>query len=289
MRVRRVVLRPVSWPAPVHATNAKQRFGERRGVEVRIESGEGGAGVGVAAPLDGYAPDTLEEARDALEAVTLVGVEVTADELRPLVDSIPIPSARFALETALCELVGDPWGAPSRPFDVAHLVDPFDPASLEAAIVAGAKTVKMKVGHRGRLDAELEAIRRAATRVRVRVDANGTLRAVDASRFDGLPVEFVEEPGVPLRGCPVALDESLRAPGGIEACARPEVVAIVLKPMVLGGLFACLDLAAHAARHGVAAIASHTFDGPVMRAANVRLAELLPPSAYAHGLGGLTP
>ncbi len=287
MRIRRVEFGPESWRAPVGAENAKQRFDTRRGWRVTIEA-EDRVGVGVAAPLEGYAPDTLDEARAALDAVALAGAELPrgVDDLRAILAPIDVPSARFAIETALLALMPDPWGAPERTFEVAHLVDPFDPGSLGAAIARGANTVKMKIGRAGRLDEELAAIRRAAERVRVRVDANGTLRAEDAPRFAGLPVEFVEEPGVALPECRVALDESLRDPSGLAACARPEVVAIVLKPMVLGGLVACLDLAGRAP--GVAAIASHTFDGPIMSAANVRLASLLPVSPYAHGLGGLT-
>ncbi len=240
-------------------------------------------GVGVAAPLEGYAPDTYDDAERTLLALDLVGVHVEpdVDALRAVLAPIAVPSVRFGVETALVDLCGDPWGTPPRTFDSAHLVDAYDPAALERAIAAGARTVKIKVGRD--LDVELAAVRRAADRVKVRVDANGTLRPEDAERFGGLPVELVEEPGIDLGDVPVALDESLRSPEGIERAARPEVVAIVLKPMVLGGLITCLDLAARVP--DVAAIASHTFDGPIAHAANLRLASLLRPSPYAHGLG----
>ncbi|MEQ8273652.1 MAG: enolase C-terminal domain-like protein [Deltaproteobacteria bacterium] len=281
MRIERVEVEPLVWRAPVGAGNAKQRFGERRGLRITVFADDM-TGVGVAAPLEGYAPDTYEEAEAALAALDLVDADVVrnVDTLRELLTPIVVPSVRFGVETALIDLVGDPWGAPSRTFDSAHLVDAYDPASLERAIEAGARTVKIKIGRD--LGTELSAVRRAAERVKVRVDANGTLRPEDADRFRGLPVELVEEPGIDL-DVPVALDESLRHPEGIERAAHPEVVAIVLKPMVLGGLIACLDLAARAP--GVAAIASHTFDGPIAHAANVRLASLLRPSPYAHGLG----
>ncbi|MEQ9504011.1 MAG: enolase C-terminal domain-like protein [Deltaproteobacteria bacterium] len=282
MKIDRVEVEAVVWRAPVGAGNAKQRFGERRGLRVTVFADDI-TGVGVAAPLEGYAPDSYEDAEAALAALDLVGAQVerSVDALRELLAPIVAPSVRFGVETALIDLSGDPWGAPSRTFDSAHLVDAYDPTALERAIEAGARTVKIKIGRD--LDTEFLAVRRAAERVKVRVDANGTLRPEDADRFRGLPVELVEEPGIDLGDVPVALDESLRHPEGIERAARPEVVAIVLKPMVLGGLVACLDLAARVP--DVAAIASHTFDGPIAHAANVRLASLLRPSPYAHGLG----
>jgi L-alanine-DL-glutamate epimerase-like enolase superfamily enzyme len=62
------------------------------------------------------------------------------------------------------------------------------------------------------------------------------------------------------------------------------VTALVLKPTALGGLARSLELAAHAAAHGRAAVASHTLEGPVgfMTAATLALAV---EQRAAHGLG----
>jgi L-alanine-DL-glutamate epimerase-like enolase superfamily enzyme len=50
------------------------------------------------------------------------------------------------------------------------------------------------------------------------------------------------------------------------------LVAVVLKPTVLGGLLACMKFRAWAQQRGVASVVSHCFEGPVGIAAVAELA-----------------
>ena len=84
---------------------------------------------------------------------------------------------------------------------------------------------------------------------------------------------------------PYALDESLRD----EELSRRllesgSIRAVVLKPTVLGGLRAAFEIAERAAAHGAQYLVSHTFDGPIARAATAELALALQ-TELAAGLG----
>ena len=155
--------------------------------------------------------------------------------------------------------------------------------------------------------ARLLAVRRAVgPDVRLRADANRRWSLNDALTF-GLQVadanlEYVEEPVACLEdlaafhcttGVPVALDESVddatrRAmnAGASVAAATAEffeptfgVVALVLKPSVLGGFEPCAAAAAAARNRGVAAVVSAAFESGVGVAACAHLAAALDAAA----------
>jgi hypothetical protein len=116
---------------------------------------------------------------------------------------------------------------------------------------------------------------------RIRLDANQAWGLEDAARFvQGLTrpeaVEYIEEPCQdPLclpelfhcteRRVRFALDESLAVPPRplSELVGMPGLAALVLKPTVLGGLSACLDLDALAAAKGLAAVVSSSFESSI--------------------------
>ena len=62
------------------------------------------------------------------------------------------------------------------------------------------------------------------------------------------------------------------------------VRALVIKPAVVGGVTATLDLAKIAREYGAEPVLSHTFDGPIARAATAELALALQ-TKLAAGLG----
>jgi O-succinylbenzoate synthase len=130
------------------------------------------------------------------------------------------------------------------------------------------------------------AIAAAAPEARLRIDANRTWprgEVVDRlTALAHLPIDYVEEPcrgahqllAEPLP-CKLALDESLLEMTSDEierALCSPDLAALVLKPTLLGGFRAVLPLAARARRAGVAAIVSHTLEGPIGTAACAELA-----------------
>ena len=215
------------------------------------------------------------------------------------------PSARFAIETALLAAAAREMGmpiasllvpkpAPSLP--CACVVD--DPAAARRAVLAGVRTLKIKVGARaGDIDRVI-AIHHAAPDAMLRLDANRSWprdRVASILRaLAELPIEFVEEPSAnsfallsdPLP-VPIALDESLAllSPEQItRALASPNLAAIVVKPTLVGGLANAIQLAARAREAGKRVVFSHTLEGPIGTAACAALAVAIGERDTAVGL-----
>jgi len=280
---------PVVW-------NGERREA-REGVLLRLDDAEGHAGWGDAAPLPGFSTETLGQSRAALtEAVgALVGRDLDPSlclrdgPLWAALDALDLPpSARFALDLALADLARQSPGRtlpqalhpdPEVTLPLCGLVMGGDAvASAGALAAAGYGAVKLKVGRQS-VEADVEAVRavRAALPegVALRLDANRAWAWDEALAFaEGvrdLRLDYVEEP---LReaermpelwhdtGLPVALDETLQAPGG-EARIRGWAEAAVLKPTLVGGVAQTLRLAAAARAVGVRPVLSAAFESGV--------------------------
>jgi L-alanine-DL-glutamate epimerase-like enolase superfamily enzyme len=251
-----------------------------------------------------------------------VGAGALIDRMRTAGSSLPVPSARFAVETAFLDLAGQRaarplWQLLTRSdrevsaVPLCSLVGSADEPGVvdaaRAAIDRGAASVKLKISGVGSAErlSRLHAVRRAIGGAGLRLDANGTLppdRArTELIEFRDLEIEFIEEPvassvleslGEPP--VPVALDESLQGSNGWErAGTHPTafgIVALVLKPMTLGGVSACIDWAERARERGLDVVLSHLFDGPIALTACAHLALALGSRRYGGGLdehGGL--
>jgi L-Ala-D/L-Glu epimerase len=308
-------------------TTARGQWHQRQTLLVRLHAGDARDGQGEAAPLPGYSPDELPAIERALldvPAAELARVAGIADPARissAVAALLPaeLPSARFALETALFDRLGlrlgrPLWsllreahtsGAPEflGPVELCSLLPSDDPSAALAQAVReselGVRAFKLKIGPEVVQPAQLELL--AALRatlgesVELRLDANRSLsRRTLRSVLERVAVhrpEFVEEPVAAAEpevlrelACGWALDESLQgmteeALGGL--CRLPSCRALVLKPTALGGLGRCASLAAVAQTHGKAQVVSHTLEGPIGWLACVHLALALGPSAAA--------
>ena len=278
-------------------------------------------GLGEAAPLPGVSRDTLDDAHRAaatLAARLPLGLDDHPRAIAQLAATLTdAPAARFAIESALLAtlaarsaralselLATTSTGARRAPgtpgaLRSADVVD--DP---EAARDARAGVLKIKVGPElARELARVRAIAAAAPGARLRLDANRTWPRAAAldhlAAFADLPIDFVEEPcpdaiallDQPL-ALPIALDESLAdlAPDALAAalCA-PGLGALILKPTLLGGFAACLDLAHRARAAGKPAIVTHALEGPIGTAACIELARAVTRDAPASPAMGLAP
>ena len=87
---------------------------------------------------------------------------------------------------------------------------------------------------------------------------------------------------------PIALDESLAGEEGPARLSRLAAAGVckwvILKPTLLGGALACMEVARRARAAQVEPIVSHTFEGPIAMAAAAALAVALPPPRHAAGL-----
>lgn len=304
-----------AWALSAPLGSAAGTWHERRALLFVLEDDAGRCGLGEAAPLPGFAADTLEAARSALAPLLGRAFSDEAPErdmataLGAASRELASPAARSALEAALLDIWSRRLGVPA--YALVAEVSPGARAPLSAWLPDGTDdalaAARSHLAHGGagvkvKLDARrglargietLEALRRElGPAVVLRADANrsATLAALAPllDRLRALRLEWLEEPTAePLAsdlGVPLALDESLQATETLpDLAARPFVAGLVLKPTALGGIARCLELAAHARAHGRAAVASHALEGPVGFMTAVSLAFALG-SERAHGL-----
>ena len=253
-------------------------------IVLAIES-DGKTGYGAAAPSAHYGETTATVAAllpDLLDVVETVGDVYARREVadRMLDVARNNPAARAAVDIALWDLAGKLLEQPVyRLLGLTAGCETHPPTSFtigldetatmaeraREAFEAGYSTLKVKLG----TDRDLEivdAIRSAAPKATIRVDANEAWRPKEAIRncraLDSLGVEFVEQP-VPAthtRGLeqvykrsplPIAVDESCLTAGDVPTVAdRCDIVN--LKLMKTGGITPAIDLIATARAHGLA-------------------------------------
>ena len=321
MRIERGRIVRVSGSTP-GAANARQDWRERSGLHLELVEAGGALGWGEASPLPGYSWESLELAEAELigwlqrlprelpdpEAIFVAAAEVAA------------ASARFALETALLDLLGQEEKKPlhqllgsrprATPLPLVHLLPVGAEisevlAAAERLAAAGATAFKIKIGGPD-FAAELALLaalrQRFGDAVELRLDANRAFKAAELKgRLDALAVfspELLEEPvgevdsrtaAIDLASpFPLAFDETLQDP--VLRTHLPRLLrlgsfrVLVLKPMALGGFVTCLELARTAQACGCATLVSHLFDGPIGLAAAAHLAFALPGRILPCGL-----
>jgi o-succinylbenzoate synthase len=306
----------------------------RDGLLVELTCDEGRVGHGEATPYPGFSADDIASCERALgPALSRLGaMELGIDldvgpasaasipaalsaALAPL-DLASVPAARFALETALLDLLAQRRGA-----SIASLLrgaPPPDAIPVNGLLVAtpdagdllrraralalrGVSALKIKLRSPdasafARDLAALSSLRRELPPpFEIRFDANGAWTLDEARRrlddLAPLSPAFVEQPVAPLDlpalgrcAVPWAADESLQIESialrllDAEGCS-----AIILKPAALGFLRA-FDLASRAASRGLGVVVTHFFDGPVAFAAACELALALSSPPLACGL-----
>lgn len=307
----------------------------RKGLVLSLTDDEGRVGLGEATPLPGFSPDTVDEAERvlaevprALGAIDLPGGTSASGAtprapafaalraLAPLSARLRgLPAARFALETALLDLLGQRLGLPvaaclGGPRRYAEVrVNGLLMTSLELPVMLeraraltarGVSSIKVKLRSRGHdgFARDLEALRALRSEhpdIELRLDANGAWTLEDTPRRLGLlaPLNprFVEQPVAPeqlhhLGVCdvPWAADESLAIEGMPERLLEADgCAAFVLKPAILG-LLRAHELGRRAQARGIEAVVTHLFDGPIALAASCELALALPRAPLACGL-----
>lgn len=298
--------------------------GSRPYVRVGIRDEQKTLGVGEATPWPAESAESVANMATALgNALPHLG-RVDLDELPPLeavtralapVEAALAPwkTARFALETALLDIIGQRLGKPLAACLTAfegHEQVPCN-ALLDAAtddLVQGAGEIAahnftaIKVKLRARDAAgfarELDALR-ALRRVwpgELRLDPNGVWSVEEAREKLHVLAEFapryVEQPvaadqlaDLGRTAVPWAADESLLVPGLPERLVSTGAcVAFIMKPALLGGFSRALELATLAKSAGIAAITTHALDGPVGIAAAVEFARAVEGQPPACGI-----
>ncbi|WP_051631098.1 o-succinylbenzoate synthase [Afifella pfennigii] len=318
MRIAAAKLRPYVLPLVRPWVAARATLAERRGMLLILRA-EDMTGYGDCAPLPSSSTAGHEAAFAALASAAraLPGRE-TDVILAEGLETIAVPEARWALETALLDLVAKARGLPlSRHLsaDAAPSVkvnaalgrlDAGAPERAARAAAGGFAVAKIKVGV-APVAEELEALRdvaaRAGAALAFRFDANRAWCEVEARRFlealadmEGLSVDGVEEPladptpeGLARLQAktpfPIAADESLPILGASALLEARAVKRLVAKPARLGGIAATLRLAQMAKAAGVETVLTSVVDSALGVTAAAHLAAALPGRPCAtHGL-----
>jgi o-succinylbenzoate synthase len=312
VRIAEASLIPYRLPLRRSWRSARGVFSYRCGWLVRLKSDEGLEGYGDCAPL----PEAGTESADSALAQLELGLPLLRGVLlEKALESLSLsslfarPATRCALETALLDMMAQQAALPlARWLNLdARLsvkanqaignLDGTEGRRARVAAAAGFSVLKLKVGL-NTPEKELAHLRRLSATlppaVFLRLDANGAWNPVQARQFinglSGLPVESLEEPlrdprAASLRELqsqavfPLALDESLARTGTENPLAERAVRRLVLKPMVLGGLFPALALARRAQDAGLECVVTTTVDSAVGVLAATHLA-----AALANGL-----
>lgn len=305
---------------PTAAGGPSASWSERTGLLLRVRDDTGAIGQGEASPLPGYSRESLQQVHAALEALDVGWLrELTAlssDALLTAIAKSPLvhlPSARFALETALLDVQGQLQGKPLWRLFGEHEPEPValstvlpatsDDAALAAAESAwrdGVRTFKVKIAPgRGRPEpfSVLERLReRFGRQCALRLDANRSFEghSEQLQQLAAFDPDYVEEPQSPARlghaalPFPVAFDETLSEPehhARVDAWLRAHPGSVlVLKPMKLGGFAECRRWATRAKGAAARVALSHLFDGPVALWACGQLALSLPQPQLPAGL-----
>lgn len=276
------------------------------------------AGLGEASPLPNYSPDRIEEAEEQLQFFlsSISEIPESPDEIFSLCAAISSPSARFAAEAAMLDLLARSRNLPlhrlffSSSTEVARS-GLLQEISLENRIEEAHEKVsrnlqclKIKIGILP-IQEELRQLQALSAslgpHITLRLDANASLSPVQFQELlvgsRGLPIDVIEEPTTvdnypwiydsskyksrwKLDGTSLpllAVDESLQS-HAVAHLGASEVGALVLKPALLG-VGGALQLAKEGVRRGKKLIVTHLFDGPIALAACCELALALPPEA----------
>jgi L-alanine-DL-glutamate epimerase-like enolase superfamily enzyme len=261
------------WPIAGAFVISRGSRTEARVVTVELADGTArGRGESVPVSRYGESVEGVVAAIEALRPDLAAGLDRTTLQSR-----LPPGAARNALDCALWDLEAKQAGVRAWVLAGRERLDPVKtaftlslgpPETMAEAAKANARRplLKLKIGHGDDLD-RVEAVRAAAPRTRLIVDANealdfDTLRrlAPDLAR---LQVQLIEQPlpagaDAELEGfespVPLCADESVHARAGLEVIAR-RYACINIKLDKAGGLTEALALKAEAQARGLQVMA----------------------------------
>lgn len=296
---------------------ATGRVTYREGLLLRLMTDAGIAGLGEASPHPALGVRGVHEAEAALSRLApgLPGAD-TQRLAAEIPDSVP-PALACALDTAVLDTIARGRGVPlarllndraraSVPVNATIAADSEAEAASQATTArdAGCRCVKLKVGVTASIEEErarVAAVRAAlGPDVKLRLDANATWTVEQAVRtirsLAEFGLEYVEQPvatGDPRgmarvqteTGVPIAADEDVTGPAAARRLIEAGAVDyLVVKPMVVGGLRAGIEIALAAKNAGLSTIVTTTIDAGVGTAAALHLAAALPEEGPACGL-----
>lgn len=309
-------------PRPIVTAHGTYR--RRVGFLVRVATADGRVGIGDVAPLPGFSQENADDAMEQWTSVQSRLVQLALpssmselhDVLGHVTAAMPLyPSCRFGIETALADCAARSSGLPLsqwldsdasldievnallRSRDIAELLE-----ELQQRLDEGYSYFKIKVGVDEVVNdiQRLRALRDQSSTARFRPDVNAGWNAEQLSHCcracSNLGLEFIEQPlpvGAAQRareitrdyGVRLALDEDvIDAQAGTRLLQDDLCDVLVLKPMTIGGLTPCLQLAHVAREHGKQIVLTSSWESDIGVAATAHLAAACSDTAAASGL-----
>lgn len=317
MKISGAFLHPYALPFTCPITTSTATVSMREGLLVELVDTDGQRGFGEAAPWPGWGI-FLGQVQACLERLVAPASFIwrtpwsSVDDCERLLlpEAVACPEAAHAIELAVLDLLAQSHAVPlsrllsatSRDAVLVHaLVDDAEGAALAAA--QGARHFKIKVGAQPLAadDRRLRAIRDAVgPAAALHIDANGAWDLQRASaaltRWQDLGLTLVEQPlstrsamadFVELRrrtDVRLAIDEGMRSPTDIERIIDAQAVdAVVLKPMMVGGVLAARRLAITASAAGLLVSVTSVLETTVGRMGALHLAAALLPEPLVCG------
>jgi o-succinylbenzoate synthase len=292
---------------------------DRRGVLIELRDEAGRLGYGEASPIASLGYGTAD---DVLALLAQHGDALPAGLAA---DAPGVQALRCALDVATLDLEAQQAGVPIAELLTEHVApavrvnavigEGTPPETAQFGMEArgqGYRVLKAKVGSAPLAEdlRRVQALRDAVPDAAIRLDANGAwdeVTAIAAVRaLTPLHIELIEQPVAArdvealarVREAARALGDEAPKIAADEAVTDAETLErvldlraadlVVLKPMFLGGLRPAFAIARRAARLGVGAFATTTFDSSIGTAAALHLASAIGgaiPGGIAHGLG----
>ena len=279
---------------PLQTSNVK--YVQRDGVWIKMKW-KNFSGFGEAAPLPGFSNENLNEVNYALEGFyqAIRNEEMDAEELFKLVEvhSQNYPSVRFAIETAIHDLLSQNSGKP-----MSKNINPSALSEIKVNGMVGAhlpsdgfKVMKVKVGHNNLFD-EIDHLKELTNlfgkEVLFRLDVNGAFDLSRAIRFckemEVFNIDYIEQP-LPASELedlaelqyhteiPIAVDESLTdLKSAVKIIEEQAAQVFIIKPMVSGGFIESANIIKLAKSENIRSIITSSLETAIGRMACLNIA-----------------
>ena len=259
MKISQFTVTPFSIPFSHSLKTAGKTYNNREGVWLNLKW-ENLSGCGEAAPLAGFSNESIKEVHYTLESFhqAIDGGVFEEEEILSLckIHTQGNPSARFAIETALYDLLAKKEETP-----LAYYLNTSAQAKISINGIVGIHmpgesftVMKVKVGFRNLFD-EIENMAMLTQSfgedILFRLDANCAFDLPKSIRFckemEVFNIDYIEQP-LPAEdlmdlnelryhtNIPIAVDESLTSLSSAEKIIEEQAADVfIIKPMVSGG------------------------------------------------------
>ncbi len=296
MKVGHFKVTPFSIPFVKPLQTSGMTYTHREGVWIKLKCANF-TGVGEASPLPGFSRETLKEVHYALEGFhqAIDGEDFEMDELFSLIEvhSQNIPSVRFALETAIYDILAKEAELPLSKYLNTNAEFGIAVNGLAGVHLPGDgfSVIKVKVGFRNLFD-EIENMeyltKSFGEDIQFRLDANGAFDLPKAIRFckemEKFNIDYIEQP-LPADNLedlaeltyhteiPIAVDESLTDFQSAEKIIEEQAAHVfVIKPMVSGGFTECKKIINLARTENIRVVITSSLETSIGKTACLHLA-----------------